>query len=90
MFITMKEVMEANERIGHNFFRGDTMEFWGSELHSEVFAGEYFVTCEDNFNRTARLYTIRKANADGSIDTVGDFQAYETLEQAKEAMYKLA
>ena len=36
-----------------------------------------------------RLFTIREAHDDGDIDTVGEFQAYTTLAQAKKAVKAL-
>lgn len=90
MYTSIRQIISANERNRGNFFSEKTMRFWGCRVSAEVVGGCYFVTSERDFSNTQRLYTIRKANADGTIDTVGDFQAYATLEQAKRAMRKLA
>jgi hypothetical protein len=43
---------------------------------------QFFITSEDNFNRTKKAYTIREAMPDGDIQTVGEFLGYESKEQA--------
>ena len=44
----------------------------------------YFVTSERGPDEIRR-YTVRRACADGSIDTVGEFQEHATAAQAKSA-----
>lgn len=68
-----------------HFFDKDTVKFWGSKVCSRVFKNNCFVTSEDNFNRTERLYSIRRFTGD-SIETIGEFQAYKTKEEAIKAL----
>jgi hypothetical protein len=75
------------------------MEYFGCQIHNEVFDGCYFITSEqDSYVSSTgqngawegnRLYTIRIAMPDGSIDTVGEFGEYETLDDAITAVKKL-
>lgn len=93
-FKTIAGVKRANKASGHFWFEPDTMRFFRCRVETELFAGRFFVSSEQqpaSMDGTThpRLYTIRKANADGSIDTVGDFQAYRTKAQAVKAMHEL-
>lgn len=70
------------------FFSPSTMRWWRSRISWKSITphldGYLFITSEDNFDRTRRLYTLRFANLD-TIDTLG-FQKFETLTQAKTAL----
>lgn len=79
----MQAVIDANKAAGKHFFDKDTMEFWGSKIESELFPNNCFVTSEDNFDRSKRLYTIRIFDrATGAIEEASEFQAYSTKEEA--------
>jgi hypothetical protein len=83
-FTTMEQVKQANKARGQHWFDADTMEYWGTEIHGEPMAGEFFITSEDNFNKDARFFTIRKVSDTGRISTVGRWQEYATLKEAEE------
>lgn len=85
-FNNIKEVKQANKEIGRHFFSRDTMNFFGSKIESELIGGKFFVTSEDNFNRTQRLFTIRVVNDQGEVDTFGEFQEFATLAEAMNAI----
>jgi hypothetical protein len=78
---------------GHWFDR-DTCRFFGCRLPRVAYVRDdgvsFFVTSEDNFDRTARLYTVRVQTNDGEIDTVGDFQAYRDGAIARRLARRLA
>ncbi len=82
-------IREANRDAGFHWFDADTLRFFGSRISEASFDGRYFVTSEDNFDRSARLYSIREAMSDGQVDTVGDFQEYATRAQAIAAIARL-
>lgn len=86
MFKTIADIKKANAKLGNYWFSPDTMRFFKSKIHNRVFFGKYFITSEQFSDASPRMYTIRKANADGSIDTVGIFQQYKTLSDAIEAV----
>lgn len=80
---------------GH-WFDQSSMKFFNSRISSELFYSPnkemiYFVSSEQ-FNRDhARLYSVRSYNVkNGNIDTVGEFQQYNTMAQAKRAAKNLA
>ena len=82
--MTISEVKSIDKSNGGHFFDKDTMKFWGTRIETSVFKNGCFVTSEDNYNKTKRLYTVRRFNGK-SIDTIGDFQQYKTKESAREA-----
>ena len=88
MYRTIKEIKQANKEAGQHWFDADTMRFFNSRILSPVIGGRYFVSSEKYDDGSPRLYTIRIANDDGTIDTVGDFQGYETADKAKRAAWR--
>lgn len=80
---TIEDVIKDHK--GH-FFDEDTMSFWGSKIETDLIDGDMFVTSEDNYNRTEKLYSIRRYNwEDHTIDTIS-FQQFKTLDDAMEAL----
>jgi hypothetical protein len=92
-FDTIADIRAANARAGHHFFEPATMRFFRSRIESTVYGGRYFVTSEQfamGAHKDPRRFTVRMANDDGTIDTVGEFQAYSTLEVARATARELA
>lgn len=90
---SINEIKEANASIGAHFFEPATMRFFNSKIASRtVYGGRYFITSEQfvgsDHVAQPRRYTIR-ACYDGRVDTVGDFQQYRTIEEAKHAVKQL-
>ncbi len=77
----VKAIVKSN---GSHFFDKDTMKYWGTRIETSVFKNGCFVTSENDFWETKRLYTVRRFNGK-SIVTIGDFQQYKTKEAAREA-----
>ena|SRR3990167_2108062 len=86
MFNTIQEIERANENRGHHFFKPAAKRFFRSRIGETVYGGRYFVTSEQFDYSSPRLYTVRMANDDGSIETIGEFQAYRTSSQARAAI----
>lgn len=83
--MTINQMIKINKKHGYNFFDKKTMEFWNSKIETEVFENNTFVTSENNYDRTKILYTARLFNPiSGRIKTIGEFQQFETLEEAIE------
>lgn len=93
MFTSMRHVREANRDHGHYWFEPATLRFFRSRPGRRLYGGRYFISSEQfvgsNGYRAPRRYTVREVSADGSIDTVGAFQAYETRAQAVAAIRRL-
>lgn len=68
---------------GSFFFTKDTMSFWGSKVVAGMFRNDTFVTSEDNYNRTQKLYTARHYDwKKHEVETIGDFQQFDNIEDA--------
>jgi hypothetical protein len=85
----LSEVKAANKTLGHHWFDQDTIDFFGTQFHSPLLGGRFFVTSE-RAPHGPRAYSVRRANDDGSIDTVGDFYSYATREAAWQAAQEAA
>lgn len=85
-FQTLEEFKELNKQEGYHFFDEDTMEFFNSKMETDLLNGNYFITSEQYSLSSPRQYSIRKANGDGTVDTIGQFQQYNSLKEAKEAV----
>jgi hypothetical protein len=87
---TIPELRALNRAQGYNFFSPETLRFFNSMVEDEVFGGCIFVTSEQNGYRNPRLYTVRAIRANGSIETLSEFQEFETREQALSEAQSLA
>lgn len=83
---TMADVKSANRQIGNHWFERGTMRFFNTKIESGLIGGKYFITSERYNENSPRLFTVRRAEPDGTIGTVGEFQAYRSREDAREAI----
>lgn len=84
--LKMKDVIEDHKTAEKHFFDKETIDFWGSKIETELINNEFFITSEDNFDRTEKLYSIRRYNWDThNIETVS-FQQFKTLNTAMETL----
>lgn len=82
--------MKMVTKSGSHFFTPNAMRFFRSRMEIDavkVGDGRYmFITSEQFDEEAPRLYTVRSARLTKSglwtIDTVGDFQAHETIDDA--------
>jgi hypothetical protein len=89
-YLSVTQIKHHNYDIGNNFFSKDALLFFSSKVYDDLIGGEFFITSEqDKYTDGARLFTIRQARADGTIVTVGEFQAYKTKAQALKEAKKL-
>ena len=79
----LDDVRTANAAIGHHWFDRDTIRFFRTRIASELIAGRYFITSEQHRDDGPRLYSIREAQPDGTIDTIGTFQKYKSRSAAR-------
>jgi len=90
---SIEQLQSKNERAGYYFFSESSKRFFSSRIGSNTFAGAdgwYFTTSEQFDWKSPRLYTVRRMTERGSVDTVGEFQAYRTSDSAKRAAQRLA
>lgn len=85
--------LEIRANAGY-WFAPDTLRFFGSRIYwhtlTETKNGWLFISSEDNFDRTKKLFSVRSVNADYDIDTVGDFLEFDTFAHAKTALKNLS
>jgi hypothetical protein len=84
---SMADVQRANKQVGGCWFGAGEKRFFGMRLESELIGGCYFITSEKMPDSNyPRLYSVWRADPDGSIDTVGEFQQYKTRAAAMQAI----
>jgi hypothetical protein len=83
----MQEVREANVRADFHWFDASTLRFFDSHYGRTLYSpGSFFLSSEKGPNGI-RAYSIRQAQPDGSIETVGEgFQGYATRYEALTAV----
>ena len=87
MFKTLTEVKQENKAIGNYWFERSTMRFFNSVIESRLMADGFFITSERMELNFPKRYTVRRAQEDGSIMTVGKFQGYSDLKLARIAVH---
>ncbi|WP_250865861.1 hypothetical protein [Caballeronia sp. INSB1] len=92
--IAREPMAQVEARHNGPWFSGGNKRYFGTRLPATALViGEYsyFWSSEKNFDGTRRLYTVRRqCRESGSIETVGEFQQYASVEQAKAAIRKIA
>lgn len=85
-FNTISQIIRANRDGGRYFFSRNAMRGFNSRVHDAVYGGCVFVTSERNdmpyCAPQPRVYTVRIAMEDGSIETYGSLGDYATRSQA--------
>lgn len=89
-FKTISDVRRANKAAGHHFFDRDTMRFFSSRVVLSLYAGRFFVTAETGPGQAWPRFSVREACPDGRVITRGEFQAYRTIEDARDFARMLA
>ena len=89
-FKSMADLKAANKAAGQFFFSPGTMKFFRSKIVTPLIMGKYFITSETftaSDGSSSTNYTIRQANQDARIVTVG--QKHKTLSLAKAELRRL-
>lgn len=88
-FKSVEEIKTVSLLSGHHWFSPSTMRFFGSKVYGDLVHGCYFISSEDNYDKTGRQFTLREALPDATINTVGEFGGFATLAQARKALKAL-
>lgn len=94
-FATVNDVKAANKKIGHKWFDEGSMNFFNSQVTGtdKLINKRFFISSEQFVPSSGkpepRMYTIRVAKPTGEVETVGDFQKFETRELAIAAAHKI-
>ena len=79
-----------NKENGGKFFSQATMDWWNCKIESELLKDKYFVTSERRDIKDAKMFTVRSCDwSDGSVETIDDFNSYDTLGKALTAIKRL-
>ena len=84
-YTNLADVKATNRLAGQHWFDPESMEFFKSKIETELIDGRYFISSEQS-PWGPRAYSIRIADENGEIDTVGEFMGHETLKLAKLAL----
>ena len=81
-FYSISQIKATNARSGRYFFSKGATKSFNSRVHDDVYDGCVFVTSEKNDMPYSapqpRVYTVRIAMDDGSIQTYGSLGDYAT------------
>ena len=83
---TIETMVQDSLDSGSYFFDDDTMHFWNSRIKSELIEEEYFITSEDNYDRSRILFSICRYDWENHEVTTISWQKHKTLEEAREAL----
>lgn len=85
-FNNLEEIKAANKASGQNWFSSDTIKWFNSIIEPGLYDGRFFVTSERDKTGSAwngqRRWTVRRANDDGTIDTMGEFGQFASKARA--------
>ena len=80
--MNFKEMKELNESIGDIWFSKDALAFWNTEIMTDSNELGLFITSDDDYDRTKKLYSVRRIAKTGHVETLS-FQCAGTLSEAK-------
>lgn len=90
---SIDDIITVHKVAGGNWFDFDEMKYWGTQAHDHVVSegekGSYFISSEPDFYGEDRRFTVRYCTMKGKISTVGEFRAYATEREAKDAIASL-
>lgn len=88
LYGSIAEIREANKAAGQHWFEKDTLRFFDGIVPEDqpIVHGRFFVSSEQFDSRSPRMHTLRYANPDAAINTVGDFQQFDSFDEAREAL----
>lgn len=84
-YADIHEVERRNAEVGHGFFTSPAWRHMRARRETDLIRGRYFVTSELNPRGGFRRFTVRYANDDGTISTVGRFMEHATMREAMDA-----
>ena len=82
IYNSIEEIREANQAIGNHWFDADTMAFFNSVIESSIINRCMFISSERMNYMDAKMYTIRIALPSGQVQTLSDFQQFNSLDYA--------
>ena len=88
-FTCIREIKKANEEAGQHWFSEGAINFFNSKFGRRIYGGRYFISSEAYDYNAPRRYTIREAEEDGTVNTVGEFQEFDNHSQALNRIHQM-
>jgi hypothetical protein len=86
MAISIKSMKARNKAAGFHWFDKAAMRFFNTAIETVPNKDYIFITSDYMDDPAEKRYTLRWFDPQTSkVETLGDFQAYETIEQARQA-----
>ena len=88
----MDDLRRRSQEAGDDFFAKTGSDFRCTRVESYLIGHQYFITSElvpGDASGRDRRYTIRRGRTDGHIETEGEFQAYESIQEARKSVQEL-
>ncbi len=90
-FWRMYQLEQHHAGRGLHFFSSGNKRFFNSRIQTTPpYKGRVFVTSEKYDWKAPRYYTVRCIRPDGGIDTIGEFQGFDTRQSAHRYAEKYA
>lgn len=85
--LTITEMKERNKEAGQHWFTKGAMDFFNTKIETKPNVANMFITSEHSGDGNRR-YTWRVFNLKtNSVETLGNFMEYDTIEEAKEDVH---
>ncbi len=85
--LTITEMKKLNNEVGETWFGRKEMEFFNTKIETKPNKENMFITSEYMDDPQLKKYSIRQFNLiSKKIETISEFQEYDTLENAKQGM----
>lgn len=82
--LTLAEMKRRNKESGQHWFDEGAMRFFNTKIETKPNVANMFITSEYMEDPNEKRYTWRVFNLKtNKVETLGEFQKYETLEEAK-------
>ncbi len=90
--VDIRDIERLNAQKGKHWFEADTLRFFRSRYADTAIVkdgGAYFTSSEQGPSM-ARLYSVRRMDMEtGAVESIGGFQAYDTLALAEAALKRV-
>lgn len=87
--MTISEMKELNKMNGGHWFDKGAMKFFNTKIEAQPNIENIFITSEYMENPSDKKYSLRWFNTqENAVETLDGFQAFRTLDAAKEARKK--
>jgi hypothetical protein len=84
--LTITEMKKRNQEQGQKFFSKGAMDFFNTTIEARPDKNNIFITSEFMDDPENKRYSLRRFDTEtDKVETVGEFQEYGTLEEARQA-----